>query len=211
MATTTSRLGLVKPDGNEDVEIEDLNGNFDRLDRNPGTFICTSTTRPNNPYIGQHIHETDTKNGFFWDGTVWRQIYWGPDYNVGRGSQSGSSWSGQYYLTRTGPKTGIFTATIYRTSANFTLNYDATGTATSTGLAPSTNLPAWAQFEEINYELTPFLHAVVSGSGSTHAIQVSIAQSLIQIRLPSNSGTSLAFTPAMRVFIPAVPVTIKGN
>lgn len=212
MATTTSRLKLIKPADGESVDIDDINANSDTIDKHPGTFICTSTSRPANPFNGQQIHETDTQNGFVWDGTNWQQIYWGPEFNVGRGSQAGSSWSGQYYLTRTGPKTGMFTATIKRTSSNFTLNYDATGNVSSTGLAPSTNLPTWAQFEGMSYDSSsPFLEAVVAGGGSTGAVQVSISGSSIGIRLRSNSGSSLVISSAMLIFIPALAVTIKGN
>lgn len=33
--------------------------------------ICTSTTRPTAPYIGQHIYETDSGKTFLWDGSHW--------------------------------------------------------------------------------------------------------------------------------------------
>lgn len=36
--------------------------------------ICTSTTRPTTPYIGQLIYETDTANMYLWSGSVWQLL-----------------------------------------------------------------------------------------------------------------------------------------
>ena len=33
--------------------------------------VCTSSTRPTAPYIGQHIFETDTGKRLVWDGSIW--------------------------------------------------------------------------------------------------------------------------------------------
>ena len=33
--------------------------------------VCTSTTRPSSPYIGQAVYETDTFSVRIWDGTAW--------------------------------------------------------------------------------------------------------------------------------------------
>ena len=35
------------------------------------TGVCTSSTRPANPYEGQVIYETDTNNLRFWSGSAW--------------------------------------------------------------------------------------------------------------------------------------------
>lgn len=61
MSTTTTRLGLTKPAGSEDVDISILNTNFDLIDANIGGTKCTSGTRPATPYTGMIIWETDTK------------------------------------------------------------------------------------------------------------------------------------------------------
>ena len=37
--------------------------------------VCTSTTRPSNPYEGQHIYETDTDIEYVWSGTAWVVTY----------------------------------------------------------------------------------------------------------------------------------------
>ena len=36
--------------------------------------VCTSTTRPSNPYEGQMIYETDTDLTYIWGGTAWQQV-----------------------------------------------------------------------------------------------------------------------------------------
>lgn len=37
----------------------------------PGTFICTSSTRPASPFAGQQIYETDTSKSLIYNGTAW--------------------------------------------------------------------------------------------------------------------------------------------
>lgn len=66
MATTTTKLGLVKPDGGDLVDIAVLNANADKIDASAGPTICTSTTRPTSPYNGQLIFETNTYNQYIW-------------------------------------------------------------------------------------------------------------------------------------------------
>ena len=36
-----------------------------------GTIICTSSTRPASPFVGQQIYETDTSLNYQWNGTAW--------------------------------------------------------------------------------------------------------------------------------------------
>lgn len=63
MATTTTRLGLRKPAGADQVNVTtDLDNNYDLLDNAAGALICTSSTRPSAPFSGQFIHESDTHN-----------------------------------------------------------------------------------------------------------------------------------------------------
>jgi hypothetical protein len=67
LATSTTRLGLTKPDGTDLVDIAVLNTNANKIDAAVGAFVCTSTTRPSTPYAGQIIYETDTDQSFVWD------------------------------------------------------------------------------------------------------------------------------------------------
>lgn len=75
MPTTTSRMGLTKPDPGEIQDITQLNTNADKLDLYNGLHICTSGTRPAAPWSGLVIYETDTQARLFWDGSAWRVIY----------------------------------------------------------------------------------------------------------------------------------------
>lgn len=74
MATNTTKLGLIKPDFVDVVDITDLNTNADDIDAAVGFTICTSSTRPSTPWTGQPIFETDTLNSFMWDGSAWQGI-----------------------------------------------------------------------------------------------------------------------------------------
>jgi hypothetical protein len=72
MATTTTKLGLIKPDFVDVVDIADLNSNADDLDAAAGMTLVTSATRPGSPWTGQIIFETDTELSFVWDGATWK-------------------------------------------------------------------------------------------------------------------------------------------
>jgi hypothetical protein len=71
MATTTDKLGLKKPAGTDPFLLTDFNSNTDLIDRAPGVYYCTSTTRPSwsSPQAGRMILETDTKKMFIWPGS----------------------------------------------------------------------------------------------------------------------------------------------
>ena len=72
MATNTTKLGLIKPDFVDVVDIADLNSNADDIDAAVGSTIVTSATRPVSPWAGQVIFETDTELSFVWDGSTWK-------------------------------------------------------------------------------------------------------------------------------------------
>lgn len=70
MSTTTDRLELVLPDGNELVDVQTLNANWSKLDLAAGVQIVTSATRPSSPFPGKLIAESDTGyRTFFSKGT----------------------------------------------------------------------------------------------------------------------------------------------
>jgi hypothetical protein len=71
MSTLTARLGLIKQAGGDFISVAQLNTALDTIDQNIGLRICTSGTRPNTPYLGQTIYETDTKSTYFWNNTIW--------------------------------------------------------------------------------------------------------------------------------------------
>lgn len=80
MSSTTPRLGLTKPDGGDLFLRQDFINNYNILDQYPGSFICTSTTRPvwTSAQAGQTIIETDTRRILTWDGSLWHDIQSAP-------------------------------------------------------------------------------------------------------------------------------------
>lgn len=73
MATTTTKLGLRKPDpdpstGDFISVTTDINQSMDKIDAAMSTFICTSGTRPTGAdrWDGREIYETDTRRRFMW-------------------------------------------------------------------------------------------------------------------------------------------------
>lgn len=75
MGTTTTKLGLFKPDPDpvtgDDVDVDDINDNSDKIDAAAGFTICTSATRPSTPFDGQPIYETDTNLFYAWVEGAW--------------------------------------------------------------------------------------------------------------------------------------------
>lgn len=80
MSTTTPRLGLISPAGTDQFERADFVSNYAILDQYPGTFVCTSTTRPHwtSAQLGQLILETDTKRMMEWDGSSFHEVQSAP-------------------------------------------------------------------------------------------------------------------------------------
>ncbi|MFB7111720.1 hypothetical protein [Streptomyces sp. NPDC056291] len=69
--TNTPRLGLYRPDGDDNVNVTtDLNNNYDLLDDQVGVTICTPSSRPTAPFKGQAIYETDTGKFLVSNGTL---------------------------------------------------------------------------------------------------------------------------------------------
>lgn len=56
-----------------------------------GTIICTSSTRPASPFVGQQIYETDTSKSLIYNGTAWvapQALSVPPSVSVGFGTTS---------------------------------------------------------------------------------------------------------------------------
>lgn len=71
------RLGLALPDLTDRFSTADLRSNWQKVDAAPGTFICTSTTRPTGwgaNQAGRRIIETNTKLEWMWTGTGWVRL-----------------------------------------------------------------------------------------------------------------------------------------
>jgi hypothetical protein len=77
MTTQTARLALNKHTTADLFRIIDYTQNWDKLDAAPGSFICTSATRPATwgaIHAGRTIRETDTKLSWIWNGTAFERI-----------------------------------------------------------------------------------------------------------------------------------------
>jgi microcystin-dependent protein len=73
VSSLTTRLALKRNDGTDPFLRADFTQNWNKLDQYPGTFVCTSGTRPSwgDAQIGLNIWETDTKLEYRWDGADW--------------------------------------------------------------------------------------------------------------------------------------------
>jgi hypothetical protein len=73
MATSTTKLGLTKPDYTDVVDVADLNDNADKLDAAAGfTIVANAAARPATPWTGQVIYQVDVTSSFMWDGYAWQ-------------------------------------------------------------------------------------------------------------------------------------------
>lgn len=76
MATYSTVLGLKLNQLSDPFELSDFVGNWDILDASPGTFICTSVSRPSwgTAQAGRMIFMTDLKQLSYWTGTGWADL-----------------------------------------------------------------------------------------------------------------------------------------
>lgn len=74
MPSLSARLGLKRPQISDAFSTQDIYDSYTLLDGYPGTFICTSSTRPGTWGVaqsGQYIFETDTSLMWRWSGSAW--------------------------------------------------------------------------------------------------------------------------------------------
>jgi len=70
MPSNTARWALRKPASTDTVSAAlDLGGPYDIIDGALGSTVCTSSTRPGSPVVGQIIFETDTERLYIWVGS----------------------------------------------------------------------------------------------------------------------------------------------
>jgi hypothetical protein len=69
--------------------------------------VCTSSTRPAVPFVGQGIYETDTYKTLFWNGSGWYPSW-------------GTAWGTQNLVTVTTPDTTITAEEVQITGGSFT-------------------------------------------------------------------------------------------
>ncbi|MCW2930010.1 MAG: hypothetical protein JWM19_972 [Actinomycetia bacterium] len=76
MATYSPVLGLKLNDESDPFQLSDFVGNYGILDASPGTYTCTSTSRPSwsTAQAGRLIFMTDLKQLSYWSGTSWQDL-----------------------------------------------------------------------------------------------------------------------------------------
>jgi hypothetical protein len=76
VATYSTVLGLKLNELSDPFELSDFVQNWDILDASPGTFICTSVSRPSwgTAQAGRMIFMTDLKQSSYWTGTAWADL-----------------------------------------------------------------------------------------------------------------------------------------
>lgn len=76
MTTPSPKLQLAVPTQVDDFSTDDLAANWQKIDGSPGSFICTSSTRPSwgTAHIGRKILETNTRLEWVWDGTAFQRM-----------------------------------------------------------------------------------------------------------------------------------------
>jgi hypothetical protein len=109
MATSTTRLGLVKPLTSENYDVTIVNSNSDKVDAAMGFAPVTSGTRPAAPFNGQTIRETDTGKTYFHNGSTPASAGWVQIPNVSSNIDLGSSvvinWGADVNLYRSAANT----------------------------------------------------------------------------------------------------------
>lgn len=106
--------------------------------------VCTSTTRPTNPYTGQIIYETNTGYLRVWDGAAWD--YFSPKQDTAPGEWT--TWSPTYGASGGGTITTMTTNTarycIVNKLVSLQINATVTNAGTGTGFLSFT-LPVTAK------------------------------------------------------------------
>lgn len=76
MATFSTMLGLKLNAQSDPFQLSDFVSNWGIIDASPGTYICTSTSRPawNASQAGRLIFMTDLKQMSYWTGTAWADL-----------------------------------------------------------------------------------------------------------------------------------------
>lgn len=76
MATFSSVMGLKLNDQSDPFQLSDFVGNWNILDKSPGVYICTSTSKPSwgTAQAGRMIFMADLKHVSYWSGTGWNDL-----------------------------------------------------------------------------------------------------------------------------------------
>lgn len=209
MSTTSQRMGLKIPDGSDPFLRTDFVQNLNTLDKYPGPWICTSSTRPTwgAGQAGMSIMETDTRNSLMWTGTTWREmlhgpaIWWGslrPVQMIGKGTQVNYT-VGTFTVNRAGALFAMLTTEYSmpnggRIAANFRCLIDGAEsnldvTTGYWGEYAETDFPLTSTFGTSRYHVTTPQLGIRNISAGTHSVGLRVLTqatgSNVQMRLTS--------------------------
>lgn len=130
MSTLSQHMGIKIPDGSDPFLRTDFVQNYNTLDKYPGNWICTSTTRPNwgAGQAGMCITETNTRRTMMWTGSTWREMLYGsavwygstrPQVQVGPGT-SVTYIVGTFTVNRPGSLFGMTTSEVALPTRGYT-------------------------------------------------------------------------------------------
>jgi len=163
MATSTTKLGLTKPDFVDVVDVSELNTNADAIDAAVGATIVTSATRPASPWTGQIIYETDTESTFVWTGSAWIASGGGASVTVSETAPAGPD-EGDLWLNSTEAKMYVY--------------YDD-GTSAQWVAAVGGTVPQQGKIIDVKSVLkTGTFSAPVAGGGNVAVTDLSITHAL---------------------------------
>lgn len=196
MPTFTNRLGLIKPSGGENVDVDQLNANFDRLDAKIATVVCTSTTRPTGTdrYQGLVIYETDTGNTYVWDGTGW--VWIGGKENADTyhsfTTPAKNGWRVATQRKRISDRALLFEAMAFPVTGGGVFSASATFNEVADGWISGTNdtdYPEWTRTNSVGSGIgsSYILVGAVSGSAANQDCHFSIgANGSVGLRIQAN-------------------------
>lgn len=111
MASQSTRIGLILPTTADQFSTQDIANNWATLDKYPGTYICTSASRPNsgvggaptwnNNHVGMRIRETDTSLEWLWNGSAFLRA--APVGRLGGAINTGTVTANTYSSGTTNP------------------------------------------------------------------------------------------------------------
>jgi hypothetical protein len=218
MSTVSQRMGIKIPDGSDPFDRNDFVQNYNTLDKFPGVFVCTSTTRPTwgAGQAGMMIMESDTRRNMMWTGTTWREmltgpaVWWGsmrPQVLVGSSTQL-TYTVGTFTVNRPGSLLGLTTTeyslpTRARIGANTRVIIDGADTnfdgPNQYGEYIQTDFPDTSTFGTGRWYNTVTSMGVRNVSAGTHSVGIRVAT-----MTTGNTTLRVTSVRAMAMFVNAV-------
>jgi hypothetical protein len=173
---------LVKQaDTGEVVDIKIYNGDLDKIDELLGAVPVLSTARPNVPFQGMIIYETDTKCAFMWDGTTW-MFLGGRALGPGGGTyhsvtEVNGAWTANIRRQRVNDSALLLSGFFYAPSSTAPFNANAAFNNVVNGWTPHPNdFPEWCKTTAgQSTQSATIVPGVISGSGQNAGFHAAVS------------------------------------